>query len=82
MLYVFTPFKNGGNLSLYWKAAHLLLCLLQDYVKRQTRFVSRQPANVIISTIEAAAESMGLKVHTRNYKVHLLKFYLHSDNYR
>nr|GLL20438.1 CBL-interacting serine/threonine-protein kinase 24-like [Ipomoea trifida] len=43
----------------------------QDYVKRQTRFVSRQPANVIISTIEAAAESMGLKVHTRNYKTRI-----------
>ena len=36
---------------------------------RQTRFVSRQPANVIISTIEAVAKSMGLKVHSRNYKV-------------
>ncbi|KAG8372703.1 hypothetical protein BUALT_Bualt12G0094300 [Buddleja alternifolia] len=43
----------------------------QDYVKRQTRFVSRQPAKVIISAIEAAAESMGLKVHTRNYKTRL-----------
>ncbi|KAL8037510.1 hypothetical protein ABFS82_11G044600 [Erythranthe guttata] len=43
----------------------------QDYIKRQTRFVSRQPARVIIATIEAAAESMGLKVHTRNYKTRL-----------
>ncbi|XP_042484070.1 CBL-interacting serine/threonine-protein kinase 24 isoform X2 [Macadamia integrifolia] len=43
----------------------------QDYVKRQTRFVSRKPAKVIISTIEAVGESMGLKVHTRNYKVRL-----------
>ncbi|KAJ8568077.1 hypothetical protein K7X08_020799 [Anisodus acutangulus] len=43
----------------------------QDYVKRQTRFVSRQPANIIISTIEAAAESMDLKVNTRNYKIRL-----------
>ncbi|GMP60133.1 hypothetical protein CsSME_00023132 [Camellia sinensis var. sinensis] len=42
----------------------------QDYVKRQTRFVSRQPAKLIISTIEAVAESMGLKVHTRYYKVY------------
>ncbi|KAI8001085.1 CBL-interacting protein kinase 24 [Camellia lanceoleosa] len=40
----------------------------QDYVKRQTRFVSRQPTKLIISTIEAVAESMGLKVHTRYYK--------------
>ncbi|XP_057750784.1 CBL-interacting serine/threonine-protein kinase 24-like isoform X1 [Arachis stenosperma] len=43
----------------------------QDYVKRQTRFVSRKPARVIISYIEAAAESMGLKVHSRNYKMRL-----------
>ncbi|KAK6151773.1 hypothetical protein DH2020_014408 [Rehmannia glutinosa] len=43
----------------------------QDYVKRQTRFVSRRPAKVILAAIEAAAESMGLKVHTRNYKTRL-----------
>ncbi|KAK8535155.1 hypothetical protein V6N12_056685 [Hibiscus sabdariffa] len=43
----------------------------QDYVKRQTRFVSRKPARVIISSVEAVAESMGLKVHTRNYKTRL-----------
>lgn len=43
----------------------------QDYMKRQTRFVSRQPPNVIISTIETVAGSMGLKVHTRNYKTRL-----------
>nr|XP_023875688.1 CBL-interacting serine/threonine-protein kinase 24 [Quercus suber] len=41
----------------------------QDYVKRQTRFVSRKPANVIISTMEAVAGSMSLKVHRRDYKV-------------
>ncbi|KAL4318934.1 hypothetical protein GQ457_18G003550 [Hibiscus cannabinus] len=43
----------------------------QDFVKRQTRFVSRKPARVIISSVEAIAESMGLKVHTRNYKTRL-----------
>nr|UTQ11003.1 salt overly sensitive 2 [Nitraria tangutorum] len=43
----------------------------QDFVKRQTRFVSRKPANVIISAIEAVAESMNLKVHTRNFKTRL-----------
>ncbi|KAI4344139.1 hypothetical protein L6164_011405 [Bauhinia variegata] len=43
----------------------------QDYVKRQTRFVSRKPARVIISSIEAVAKSMGLKVHSRNYKMRL-----------
>ncbi|XP_048133665.1 CBL-interacting serine/threonine-protein kinase 24-like isoform X1 [Rhodamnia argentea] len=40
----------------------------QDYIRRQTRFVSRKPAKVIISSIEAVAESMALKVHTRNFK--------------
>ncbi|KAM7511506.1 hypothetical protein LguiB_010381 [Lonicera macranthoides] len=43
----------------------------QDYVKRQTRFISRQPAKDIISTIHIVAESMGFKVHTRNYKTRL-----------
>ncbi|KAL8497944.1 hypothetical protein ACS0TY_021336 [Phlomoides rotata] len=43
----------------------------QDYIKRQTRFVSREPAKVIISAIEKAAGSMGLKVHTRSYKTRL-----------
>ncbi|XP_022756486.1 CBL-interacting serine/threonine-protein kinase 24-like isoform X1 [Durio zibethinus] len=43
----------------------------QDYVERQTRFVSRKPARIIISSVEAVAESMGLKVHTRNYKTRL-----------
>lgn len=43
----------------------------QDYVKRQTRFVSRETPKDIISTIETVAESMGLKVHTRGYKTRL-----------
>ncbi|XP_012573528.1 CBL-interacting serine/threonine-protein kinase 24 isoform X1 [Cicer arietinum] len=43
----------------------------QDYVKRQTRFVSREPAKVIISSIEAVAESMGLKAHSRSYKMRI-----------
>ncbi|KAJ3674315.1 hypothetical protein LUZ60_004931 [Juncus effusus] len=43
----------------------------QEYVQRQTRFVSRKPAQEIIATIEAIAESMGLKVHTQNYKMRL-----------
>ncbi|XP_011020136.1 PREDICTED: CBL-interacting serine/threonine-protein kinase 24-like isoform X2 [Populus euphratica] len=43
----------------------------QDYVKQQTRFVSRKPAKVIISAFEAVAESMNLKFHTRNYKTRL-----------
>nr|XP_027066990.1 CBL-interacting serine/threonine-protein kinase 24-like isoform X1 [Coffea arabica] len=56
--------SQGLNLS-------VLFDRQQDYVKRQTRFVSRQPAKVIIATIEAAGESFGLKVHTRNYKTRL-----------
>ncbi|KAL8129587.1 hypothetical protein V2J09_018742 [Rumex salicifolius] len=43
----------------------------QDTVKRQTRFVSREPARIIISTVETVAESMNLKVHTRNYKTRI-----------
>ncbi|KAH7650628.1 Non-specific serine/threonine protein kinase protein [Dioscorea alata] len=43
----------------------------QDYVKRQTRFVSRKPAKSITSTIEVVAKSMGFKVHSRNYKMRL-----------
>ncbi|XP_078176965.1 CBL-interacting protein kinase 24-like isoform X2 [Carex rostrata] len=43
----------------------------QEYVKRQTRFVSREPAKTIIETIAAVAESMGLKVHAQNYKMRL-----------
>ncbi|PNX79822.1 CBL-interacting serine/threonine-protein kinase 24-like protein, partial [Trifolium pratense] len=54
------------------------LSLSNDYVKRQTRFVSRKPAKVIISSIEAVAESTGLKVHSRNYKVSFCNAYLHS----
>ncbi|XP_022144943.1 CBL-interacting serine/threonine-protein kinase 24 isoform X2 [Momordica charantia] len=43
----------------------------QDYIKRQTRFVSQKPANIIMSTMEAVAEAMGLNVHTRNFKTRL-----------
>ncbi|KAG8094732.1 hypothetical protein GUJ93_ZPchr0012g21585 [Zizania palustris] len=43
----------------------------QEFVKRQTRFVSRKPAMTIIATIEVVAKSMGLKVHSQNYKVRL-----------
>ncbi|XVF34646.1 hypothetical protein REPUB_Repub18cG0076800 [Reevesia pubescens] len=56
--------SQGLNLS-------VLFDRQQDYIKRQTRFVSRKPARVIISSVEAVAESMGLKVHTRNYKTRL-----------
>lgn len=43
----------------------------QEYVKRQTRFVSRKPAKTIAATIEVVADSMGLKVHSQNYKLRL-----------
>uniref|UniRef100_A0A1J3GQJ9 non-specific serine/threonine protein kinase n=1 Tax=Noccaea caerulescens TaxID=107243 RepID=A0A1J3GQJ9_NOCCA len=43
----------------------------QDFVKRQTRFVSRRAPSVIISNIEAAATSMGFKSQTRNFKTRL-----------
>jgi hypothetical protein len=41
----------------------------QDFVKRQTRFVSRREPSEIIANIEAVANSMGFKSHTRNFKV-------------
>ncbi|XP_047084446.1 CBL-interacting protein kinase 24-like [Lolium rigidum] len=43
----------------------------QDFVKRQTRFVSRKPPKTIVATIEVVADSMGLKVHSQNYKLRL-----------
>ncbi|KAK1323141.1 CBL-interacting serine/threonine-protein kinase 8 [Acorus calamus] len=41
----------------------------QDYMKHQTRFVSCKPARVVLSSMEAVAQSMGFKTHTRNYKI-------------
>lgn len=43
----------------------------QDFVKRQTRFVSRREPSVIIANIEAVATSMGFRAHTRNFKTRL-----------
>lgn len=43
----------------------------QDYVKRQTRFVSRYPAKRIVAAIEEVADTMDLKVHSRDYKIRL-----------
>lgn len=43
----------------------------QDYVKRQTRFVSCYPANTIVAAIQKAAFKMGLKVQSRNFKLRL-----------
>ncbi|XP_037405588.1 CBL-interacting protein kinase 8-like isoform X3 [Triticum dicoccoides] len=41
----------------------------EDYGKLQNRFLSRKPANVILSSMEVVAQSMGLKTHIRNYKM-------------
>ncbi|MCP6508405.1 hypothetical protein NL478_26950, partial [Klebsiella pneumoniae] len=41
----------------------------QDYDKLQNRFLSRKPANVILSSMEVVAQSMGFKTHIRNYKM-------------
>ncbi|XP_062229186.1 CBL-interacting protein kinase 24-like [Phragmites australis] len=43
----------------------------QEFIKRQTRFVSRKPAKTIVATIEVVSTSMGLKVHSQNYKLRL-----------
>jgi hypothetical protein len=42
---------------------------MQDNGKLQNRFLSRKPANVILSSMEVVAQSMGFKTHIRNYKV-------------
>uniref|UniRef100_A0A0D9V1S3 non-specific serine/threonine protein kinase n=1 Tax=Leersia perrieri TaxID=77586 RepID=A0A0D9V1S3_9ORYZ len=41
----------------------------QDYDKLQSRFLSRKPANIIMSSMEVVAQSMGFKTHIRNYKM-------------
>uniref|UniRef100_A0A6V7QVE3 non-specific serine/threonine protein kinase n=1 Tax=Ananas comosus var. bracteatus TaxID=296719 RepID=A0A6V7QVE3_ANACO len=41
----------------------------QDNVKHQTRFLSRKPAKVVLSSMEVVAQSMGFKTHIRNYKM-------------
>ncbi|CAK9134974.1 unnamed protein product [Ilex paraguariensis] len=41
----------------------------QDSVKHQTRFVSQKSANVVLSSMEVVAQSMGFKTHIRNYKM-------------
>ncbi|PKA46759.1 CBL-interacting protein kinase 24 [Apostasia shenzhenica] len=56
--------SQGLNLSAFFDRQ-------QDYVKRQTRFVSCNPAKAIIADINVVAEFMGLKVHSHNYKMRL-----------
>ncbi|NP_001304120.1 CBL-interacting protein kinase 8 [Zea mays] len=41
----------------------------QDCDKLQNRFLSRNPAKVILSSMEVVAQSMGFKTHIRNYKM-------------
>ncbi|XP_010519151.1 PREDICTED: CBL-interacting serine/threonine-protein kinase 8 [Tarenaya hassleriana] len=41
----------------------------KDSMKYQTRFVSHKPANVVLSSMEVVAQSMGFKTHIRNYKM-------------
>ncbi|KMZ75860.1 CBL-interacting serine/threonine-protein kinase 8 [Zostera marina] len=36
-----------------------------------TRFFSRKPANIILSSIDVTAQSMGFKTHLRNYKMRI-----------
>lgn len=43
----------------------------QDYVKRQTRYISKCPAREIMERMEAAAKSMDFQVQTRGYKMRL-----------
>ncbi|KAF8404758.1 hypothetical protein HHK36_009647 [Tetracentron sinense] len=41
----------------------------QDSMNHQTRFVSQKPANLVLSSMEVVAQSMGFKTHIRNYKM-------------
>ncbi|XP_077234058.1 CBL-interacting serine/threonine-protein kinase 8-like [Tasmannia lanceolata] len=41
----------------------------QENAEHQTRFVSRKPAKVVLSSMEVVAQSMGFKTHIRNYKM-------------
>ncbi|XP_022131571.1 CBL-interacting serine/threonine-protein kinase 8 isoform X2 [Momordica charantia] len=41
----------------------------QDSMKYPTRFICQKPANVLLSTMEVVAQSMGFKTHIRNYKM-------------
>lgn len=41
----------------------------QDNGNLQNRFLSCKPANVILSSMEVVAQSMGFKTHIRNYKM-------------
>ncbi|KAG8632775.1 CBL-interacting serine/threonine-protein kinase 8 [Manihot esculenta] len=41
----------------------------KDSMKYQTRFISRKPARVVLSSMEVVAQSMGFKTHIRNYKM-------------
>lgn len=56
--------SQGLNLSALFETQ-------QDHVKRQTRFISKKPAKVIISKLESAVESMGFKIQVYNYKMRI-----------
>ncbi|XVF64935.1 hypothetical protein PTKIN_Ptkin09bG0206400 [Pterospermum kingtungense] len=43
----------------------------KDSMKYQTRFVSQKPVNVVLSTMEVVAQSMGYKTHIHNYKMRI-----------
>ncbi|XP_072971253.1 CBL-interacting protein kinase 8-like isoform X2 [Typha angustifolia] len=64
--------SQGLNLS-------VLFDRREDPVKHQTRFLSRKPARVVLSTMEVIAQSMGFKTHIRNYKVDRMFSELKAD---
>ncbi|KAJ3695671.1 hypothetical protein LUZ60_001048 [Juncus effusus] len=43
----------------------------EDFSKYPARFVSKKPAQVILSTLEVIAQSMGFKTHIRNFKMRI-----------
>ncbi|KFK26444.1 hypothetical protein AALP_AA8G249200 [Arabis alpina] len=47
----------------------------KESMKHQTRFITHKPANVVLSSMEVVAQSMGFKTHIRNYKMRVEGLY-------
>lgn len=54
--------SQGLNLSAFFERR-------EDNVEHQTRFLSKIPAKVLLSSIDVVAQSMGSKTHIHNYKM-------------
>ncbi|XP_078442763.1 CBL-interacting protein kinase 8-like isoform X2 [Wolffia australiana] len=66
--------SEGLNLSAIFHREQYYYLVIQGRQEggkegHHTRFVSRQPADVVLSTMEVVAQSMGFKTHIRNFKM-------------